>query len=565
MARMIPERCHPDTASDAERRLFALFQDRLPNAFTVLHAVPLLLRRRPLARQEAEVDFLIAHRELGWLALEVKGGIVTVDGARGAWSSTDRSGRRHPLTRGPFEQARLAMHAVREKLAESPATRVHEREYSFRYGVALPDMVAGADDLGPDGPRASVVGSEDLDDVEGAVRRLFGTTDRPPMSADALRALVGVLKPTTEVTRYALRTDLAEQEREMVRLVPNQYRVMDLLRRQRRAVIAGCAGSGKTLLALEKARRLANEGFDVLLTSYNRRLAGWMRSSLERDPAAATGRIRVSHYHELADQLLRRAGIDLTVPESADERPAFFQSTLPDALFDAIASNAVRDRFDAIVVDEGQDFADTWWITLIELLRDPADGVFYIFHDEGQRLYQARSTFPFDSCSFELFNNLRNTRRIHRTAVRYLHAGPTPVADGPEGRKPEIVRPKADQTDADVLAAVVTGLVGEQEVEPREIVVLTPRSQANSTLAEGLDLGPARLTWMDDAGSRSVRIATVHSWKGLESPVVILVETEGLHSRHSGDALPYVALTRARHHLVVIGALPEPASPAIVA
>ncbi len=69
MARMIPATCHPDTTSDAERGLFALFPVHLPPAFTVLHAVSLLLGKRRFA-QEAEVDFLIVHRELGWLALE---------------------------------------------------------------------------------------------------------------------------------------------------------------------------------------------------------------------------------------------------------------------------------------------------------------------------------------------------------------------------------------------------------------------------------------------------------------------------------------------------------------
>lgn len=264
MARMIPATCHPETDSAAERNLFALFRDRLPPAFTVLHAVPLLLRKRPLSRQEAEVDFLIVHRELGWLALEVKGGFVTVDRAAGAWFTTSRNGQRNRLNRSPFDQARQVMHAVREKLGESPASRPYQ--YSFQYGVAFPDMVVGGDDLGPDAPRATIIGSEDLDDIEGAVRRLFGTQRREPMSQDAHRALIAVLKPTTEVVKYQLRSDMLDQDRVMVGLIENQFRVMDQLRRHRKAVISGCAGSGKTMLAMEKARRLANEGFDVLLT-----------------------------------------------------------------------------------------------------------------------------------------------------------------------------------------------------------------------------------------------------------------------------------------------------------
>lgn len=561
MARMIPETCHPETDSDAERNLFALFRDRLPPAFTVLHAVPILLRKRRLTRQQGEVDFLIVHRDLGWLALEVKGGLITVDGHRGEWCSTSRNGRRNSLPRSPFDQSRQAMHAVKEKLTESPATRIHT--YSFQYGVAFPDMVAGKEDLGPDAPRESVIGGEDLDDLEGAVRRLFGTQKREPMSQDAYRALIDVLKPTTEVAKYQLRSDLLDQERVMVRLVENQYQVMDQLRRHRKAVIAGCAGSGKTLLAMEKARRLANEGFDVLLTCYNKRLAGWMRTSLERDPGVASGRIRVNHYHELADQLCKAAGHPLTFPSAPAELNEFFQNTMPEAFFAAMPNVPVR--FDAIVVDEGQDFADTWWITLNELLRDSDDGVFYIFHDEGQRLYQRESSFPFDVLPVELTHNLRNTRQIHGQVVRYHHGEVTPVADGPDGQKPELVKLKANDRIGDVLARVMTRLVDRQFIDPREITVLTPRSQGRSALGEGLSLGSTRLTWKDAPTASSVQVSTIHSWKGLESPVVIVVETDGLRSHHLGDALTYVALSRAKHHLIVIGSLPEPGRTAATA
>ena len=556
MARMIPATCHPETDSAAERTLFALLRDQLPPTFTVLHAVPLLLRKRPLWQQEAEVDFLIVHRDLGWLALEVKGGLITVDGSSGAWFTTSRGGRRNQLDRSPFVQARQTMHAVTEKLGESPASRPYR--YSFQNGVAFPDMVVGTNDLGSDAPRASIIGSEDFGDIEGAVRRLFGTQRRDPMSHDAYRALIDVLKPTTEVVKYQLRSDMLDQDRVMVGLIENQYRVMDQLRRHRKAVISGCAGSGKTLLAMEKARRLANEGFDVLLTCYNKRLAGWMRTSLEHDPGVASGRIRVSHYHELADQLCRQAGYPLTFPDTPAELDEFFQSTMPEALFAAIPDVPVR--FDAIVVDEGQDFADTWWITLNELLRDSADGVFYIFHDEGQRLYRQESSFPFDVLPVELTHNLRNTRRIHDQVVRYHHGEVTPIAAGPDGQKPEIVKLKDDDRIEDVLARVVTRLVDEQSIDPRDITVLTPRSQGRSALREGLPVGSKllTLTWKDGAKAPSVQVSTIHSWKGLESPIVIVAESDGLRSHRLGDVLSYVALSRARHHLIVIGALPEP-------
>jgi len=294
-----------------------------------------------------------------------------------------------------------------------------------------------------------------------------------------------------------------------------------------------------------------------MLTCYNKRLAGWMRTSLERDSGVASGRIRVTHYHELADQLCRQAGHPLTFPEAPAELNEFFQTTMPEALFAAIPDVPVR--FDAIVVDEGQDFADTWWITLDALLRDSDNGVFYIFHDEGQRLYQRQGAFPFDVLPIELTHNLRNTRQIHDQVVRYHHGEVTPIAEGPDGRKPEVVKLRADDRVEDVVAQVVSRLVAQHGIDPREIAVLTPRSQARSALAEGYPVGESlRLTWENGATDSAVRVSTVHSYKGLESPVVVLAETDGLRSHHLGDALTYVALSRAKHHLIVVGALPEP-------
>jgi superfamily I DNA and RNA helicase len=81
-----------------------------------------------------------------------------------------------------------------------------------------------------------------------------------------------------------------------------------------------------------------------------------------------------------------------------------FREKAPDMLMDAASlihtpgSGAEDKLFDAIIVDEAQDFEDTWWIPLPELLRDPQDGVFYVFFDDNQRIY--RITIPMDQEPF---------------------------------------------------------------------------------------------------------------------------------------------------------------------
>jgi ATP-dependent exoDNAse (exonuclease V) beta subunit len=49
-----------------------------------------------------------------------------------------------------------------------------------------------------------------------------------------------------------------------------------------------------------------------------------------------------------------------------------------------------------------------------------------------------------------------------------------------------------------------------------------------------------------------VRVATIHRYKGLEAPVVVLCEVDGRVSEADLAPLLYVGATRARSHLVVV-------------
>src|SRR5690606_6411963 len=124
------------------------------------------------------------------------------------------------------------------------------------------------------------------------------------------------------------------------------------------AFIEGCAGSGKTMLALEKARQLAGQGFDVLLLCFNAPLAEYL---YERAPEG----VSVFHFHGLCKHLAKEAGIGYRAHRSEEE---YYNEVLPNMLLDAI--DELGPQYDALIVDEGQDFRDTWWEILAFLLRD---------------------------------------------------------------------------------------------------------------------------------------------------------------------------------------------------
>lgn len=550
MARLYPPRPAEETTSGAERLLFAALAEQLPDEYSVLHGVRWLARAGGRAR-DGEADFLLAHPRHGVLVLEVKGGAIGHDGATGAWWSRDRGGATHPI-KDPFLQAERSMHALRDKLADAPATRPYR--YPVARAVAFPDLLVGATNLGPNVARDLVLDSGDLGALERALRRAWVAPPGPGPGAAGVAALVETLRPTFELARPGLVGAMRREGAELLRLTEQQLALLDFLGGHRRVAVDGAAGSGKTVLALEQCRRLARQGFRTLFTCYNRALAGWARDTLARELGPALELVTVANYHDLAAAFARRAGLTLP-PEGAVLDPEaatrYFREELPDLLDRALA--VVPDRFDAAIVDEAQDFADEWWVTLEATLADPQDGIFFIFYDDNQRIYDARGGYPIPPPHFRLTRNCRTTHRIHEAALAFHGAPARPDCRGPEGRA-VVETGTAPEGEAAALRRALHDLVAVEGVPLDDIIVLTPRGPKTSRLAEGTRLGNLTLTW-GAGGPDAVRCRSIHAFKGLESPVVILAEPERAHASNR-DALLYVALSRARHHVVVLGQLP---------
>jgi hypothetical protein len=552
---MYPQRLPEHVRSDAEKTLYRELERQLPDDVTVLHGVNWLERNPREADGDGEADFVIIHPDRGVLVLEVKGGLVGRDGATGEWYSRSRAGDVWPI-KDPLGQARRNVHALRRKIAATPSTAPHASSYRIQRAVAFPDGVVGRLQLGPDAHPDLLIGYAEMADLHAAVHRALGEPDaRWRLSSAAVRALVGLLAPTWTVEKPALGEHLERERQRYVELTEQQFAVLDLLGGHRRYAIAGCAGSGKTLLAVEQARRLARQGYRVLFTCFNNALADWLCEHL-RESLKDTGNIpHVDNYHDIATEFCRRAGIALPAPDSlSDEaKSRYYNEELPDKFSEALEALPEAERFDAIIVDEAQDFRPGWWVTLLDALRDPKRGPLYIFYDNNQRIFVPDAEFPIPEPHFQLTANLRNTRAIHRLAMRYHSDAGELTAKGPEGREPELVR-VAPGEERQALRKALTGLLQREGVRREQIVVLTPRSRRSSAFGEGTDVGNnLRLTW-GDAGPGRLPIRNVHAFKGLEAPVVIFVEPERAH-HDLRDHIRYVALSRAQHHLVVLGNL----------
>lgn len=221
---------------------------------------------RDAPARDGETDLVIVHRDLGLLIVETKGGTIRRDGQGRWWSG------QHALTTPPFTQAETSKHALVHKLTELPDWPGRAVDLRAGHAVAFPDVdlstVAHAErGLGSDAPpvlvldRAAMASAGSVRAwVEGAYAHWLGDGRRGRPMSDAELAIADELlaPPPLEITS-ALRRDIETGEAMVVTMTLGQRRVLDTLRSQRRAAIVGPAGCGKTMLAAEKARRLARE------------------------------------------------------------------------------------------------------------------------------------------------------------------------------------------------------------------------------------------------------------------------------------------------------------------
>jgi len=177
------------------------------------------------------------------------------------------------------------------------------------------------------------------------------------------------LAPTVHL-RPLVRRALDGAAAERLTATRAQRMVLDGIRNVRRAAIVGPAGSGKSILAGERARRLAREGARTLVVCFNRPLAVELADGLA-DALAPAG-LEVHTFHGLCETLAARAGLLPPAPPAPGAE--WFDRELPAALDGAIAALPGL-RFHAVIVDEGQYFARPWVESLDLLLDRPGEDV----------------------------------------------------------------------------------------------------------------------------------------------------------------------------------------------
>lgn len=521
---LLPE--EPVFATDSERQVWQLLRDQLGDDDVLISGQRISSRAK-----DHEIDICVAFAGAGIVVVEVKGSRVWYDG--GWW--IDRRGQKTAID--PVTQAREAQYALRSWL-DHDSRWSGRKDIRWGHALVLPYTHVPDDFATPDAQRWQVAGRDDLPDLAGFLRGvvLGQTSTKRLLDLDDTHALVDALSGRGLPQRDLIGAT-TEREAEVERLSAEQAVILNAARLLNRVEVRGGAGSGKTWLAVEQARRLSREGKRVALTCYSRGLAAWLQRRVATFPRKEQPAY-VGTFHNL--------GVQWGAPTGSEDDSDFWEVELPQLMVRLGEEQPVGKLFDAVVVDEAQDFANLWWPAALAALKDDVAGGLYVFSDEGQRVFSRFGGPPAGLVPLVLDQNLRNTRQIGGSfstlAPIRMRLGDV---DGPDIRFLECPADRA----LDVAEDEVDPLL-DAGWRPEDVALLTTGSRSAEQRARQA-AGPESY-WASFWDQEQVFYGHVLGFKGLERPAVILALNEREPGERSRERL-YVGLSRARDQLVVVG------------
>lgn len=547
MVRLIPKIDVTEIKNSGERLVATALLEQLPDECILYHSYPWLRTERALyskreSLRQGEADFVIIHPKAGLMVLEVKGGEIEYDESAREWVRV--LGNKKERITDPFEQASRSMHHLVEKISQS------REEYSAPFGYAVVFPHCDYSGTVPPGAHPQVVySSRDMtrlgDRVKNTLAKWQRKDARVELSPSDLQAIQLAISPIFKLTPILFRK-LDDQEARIHRLTENQMQLLDYLDEHDRAAIKGVAGSGKTILANAQAQKFAMDGKKTLFVCYNSLLAESLQLNA---PEVVSGQLTYTSFHSLCKSWCKRAGIPFNPPDSD---PEFWKNEASNLLIDAI--DTLEDRYDAVVVDEGQDFMPGWWIAL-EMINSNADeGPMYVFYDPHQNIFDTVMNLPELGEPFPLPVNCRNTKEIAKYCGLVNDTKIKVREETPLGEKVTIECVSSSIERRRYIKNTISDWIRKGSLKPSRIAMLSFYDKLKTCMAQENGIGDIPIVsdqqkWRDDKG---VLFSTIRAFKGLEADAIVLVDIPDFNvENYFSKADLYVGCSRAKHLLVI--------------
>ena len=412
MVKLIPDVLAPEIKSPAEKRLFIEFRDHRTNKkYVVLHSLGIAEHTNNIF---GEIDFVVLCNE-GVLCLEVKGGQVSRRG--GVWEFTNRYGKISRKNEGPFQQVQGNMQSLRQYMVRRLGNNDPLVRCQYACAVAMPDCYFEATGVGIDVVPEILVDAKRPWNLDSLVDQAFGYWRQTCLEKHGFE---GGRLTDAEIDKLAnllrgdfhfvpsMKESVERAVKELCALTAEQYEVLESLFDNPRTMVSGVAGAGKTLIAMEQARRAYWEGKSVLYLCFNHNIAQYVQYQFEKDNVF----VEAVTLHAF---MMRACGFDW----SPDLSQHFYEKELP-AAFMAIEGVPA---YDLVIIDEGQDLlTDTYLECIDRIVQDGlGDGTWAIYYDPNQNIFNSYAQLDAMikklrreayAMSWKLRANCRNTKQI---------------------------------------------------------------------------------------------------------------------------------------------------------
>lgn len=507
----------------------------LPDEYIVFHSINWKEESKFNIR-DGETDFLVFHKEYGLLSIEVKDG--GIEGKQGDIYQTNRK-TNEKVRIDPMFQADKSKFLFIKKLKQlnlSPSENYRIDSLVWFTGVKK-------NDLNGDLPHSYFINgktffSDHLTDVNKALITCFKfyNHQKKEIISKNVKQVVNTLAP--EFSLIPSMNNLFEQNNYYFnKMTHEQSYLLDYLEEQDSAVIQGGAGTGKTMIALEKARRISFKNEKVIFLCFNTLLV----KSLQIKYSKELKNVDFTNLNAITAKALKKSKID-------DNDIEYFLNNIED--YPSIWN------YKHIIIDEAQDFSDTS-IQLLKEIAQISEGLFYAFYDKNQ-LVQRRDNLNWlkdMECRLLLSKNCRNTMSIAETSTK-------PIGIEKLKMKLNITGNKSLYHNCESKASLLEWMEDrikkylDNGIKKKQITILTTKTINNSIFNDVNKIGGYRLTQEFDDGN--ILFTTARKFKGLESDIVFIIDLDSKSFDNDEERrVFYVAASRAKNQLELVSNLDD--------
>ncbi len=547
---MIPSAISPQVKSPAERKIYEWFKnDPMTKNWVVFHSLGIENHQTVVF---GEIDFLVAASNCGVFALEVKGGRIRRE--NGVWIYTDKFGVEHEKARGPFEQAQEGMYSVKDGL-KTRTDNANVRNTLCGYGVMFPDIEYINSDI--DVVQEQIFDKRDKSFVGRYIKRLADYNKQKfkdkkvfvvyPSEED-INNIVNVLRKDFDKA-LPLSTKIEYAENSLLTLTDEQYKCVDGLSSNKRCLINGSAGTGKTVLAIKNVKESVANGEKVGFFCYNLKLANELKNHFNSSPVQPEF---VGSLTDYLTKLIKKHNL-INMNDVGDLKHFYDCEFFPLAL-KAVEMEGVK--FDKIVLDEAQDLLKEDYVLILDELLEGGlkKGKWFFFGDfEFQTIFNRGCSFDLvenileGEANFAMFNltlNCRNTPNIQKEMNKIM--GVNIQSLNKDKNMPEVkyiqFKDESQENEKDLLEKEIKNILSGG-VKKKDITILSPFRFEKSVCSK---INKYKICEVGES-DEEITYSTIQGFKGLENAVIILTDIQ----TYNKPNLMYVAMSRARSALFV--------------